>query len=394
MFRLFSLVFLLLSLLPKVAFTETTSLRLMHINDVYKMHSQDPRGGLAPLMTLLREERHTADYHLTTFGGDLISPSVLSSITKGQHMIQLMNALDITIATFGNHEFDYGDQVLHKRMEESEFTWLSSNVVEDRGKPFGNAKQHIIHQAGPITIGLFAVLTPDTAFLSSPSTQVQFLDPLKIARKHVTDFNKKGVDLIIAISHQPLQDDILLAHTVPGIDVILGGYDHDALSFLQNDVLIIKAGLDASHLAVVDVDIEKTPDQLTVLKSWRFIKTAKVAPDPQIAALIMSYQDFAQAMLYRPLGKTLVPFDTRKALVRTQENSFANFITDTLRTRFHTDVALINAGSLNGNRLYNAGTTLTYYDVHSELPYKNVPIVITLKGLRTVGGFREWYKYP
>ncbi|MFP6696673.1 MAG: metallophosphoesterase [Alphaproteobacteria bacterium] len=118
---------------------QSLDLTLLHINDVYQISAQRGVGGFPQLMTLLKQERARAKYHLTTFGGDLISPSVMSGLTKGSQMITLMNAIGVDAAGLGNHEFDFGDDVLKQRMMASKFTWLDSNTRGPDGNPFGGA---------------------------------------------------------------------------------------------------------------------------------------------------------------------------------------------------------------------------------------------------------------
>ena len=77
---------------------------------------------------------------MLALGGDTISPSVASTLLQGRHMIAGLNALGLDLATFGNHEFDFGPDVLAERMRESKFVWLSANVLErGTGRPFGGA---------------------------------------------------------------------------------------------------------------------------------------------------------------------------------------------------------------------------------------------------------------
>jgi 5'-nucleotidase / UDP-sugar diphosphatase len=86
----------LILLLAGGALAEPVRITVLHTNDVYEIAPQQGRGGLAELATLLQRERAAAAHAITTFGGDLISPSVLSGITEGAQMIELYNLLDTT----------------------------------------------------------------------------------------------------------------------------------------------------------------------------------------------------------------------------------------------------------------------------------------------------------
>src|SRR5262245_37354681 len=85
----------------------TTRLTFLHTNDNYELLPQRGWGGFAELETALKAERRAAAHSITTFGGDLLSPSLMSGFYKGLHMVELMNAIGTDIAVLGNHEFDF-----------------------------------------------------------------------------------------------------------------------------------------------------------------------------------------------------------------------------------------------------------------------------------------------
>ena len=91
-FRIFIAV-LTLAWLPAAALGQSGNLTLLHVNDVYEIAAKKGQGGLAQLMTLLKAERARAEHHLTTLGGDLLSPSVLSGLTQGKQMIEVFSRI-------------------------------------------------------------------------------------------------------------------------------------------------------------------------------------------------------------------------------------------------------------------------------------------------------------
>ena len=111
---------------------------IVHLNDVYEIFplparvadGYEPRGGLAHVGTLLRDARQRGPV-LVLHAGDFLSPSLLSIKFKhkGAQMIEAMNALAIDMATFGNHEFDFGCRTLAERIHQSTFPWIAANVT-------------------------------------------------------------------------------------------------------------------------------------------------------------------------------------------------------------------------------------------------------------------------
>ena len=125
-----SIAFALGAMAPVAAAPLT--LTLVHVNDWDQMAGIEGAGGAARIATVVADERarvQAAGGHaVVTFGGDMISPSVLSGIDKGAHMIDLANAIGFDVAVVGNHEFDFGPDVLKERLADSETVWLAGNV--------------------------------------------------------------------------------------------------------------------------------------------------------------------------------------------------------------------------------------------------------------------------
>ncbi len=374
----------LLLLFAGAASAEPLTITFLHTNDVYEIAPEGGEGGLAELETLLKRERARSEHNVTTFGGDLISPSVLSGLTKGTQMIDLMDRLGVDIAVLGNHEFDYGPEVLAERIKASSFPWLGTNVLGPDGKAaVGTIDLHVMDVAG-YKIGFFGLLTPATAVLSSPGPDISFTPIIVTTRTAVEQLKAQGADLIVALTHEDIADDRELARSVKGIDLILGGHDHDPITFYEGATLIIKAGHDAHYLAVVDLAVDRIKkrdkEAIQIVPSWRYLSTAGVAPDPEVQAVVDKYDAQLDQELGVPVGTTTVELDSRHDTVRTAESNFGNLIADAIRETVGGDVAIANGGGIRGDRTYAAGTVLTRKDILAELPFGNVTVLIELSG--------------
>ena len=91
---------------------------LLQVNDVYRFTPVDRglRGGLARVSTLRKQIMEQSPNTLFLLSGDTISPSVESLTYKGAQMIDACNAIGLDYSVFGNHEFDFGPEVLKERM--------------------------------------------------------------------------------------------------------------------------------------------------------------------------------------------------------------------------------------------------------------------------------------
>src|SRR5947209_20319383 len=58
---------------------------------------------------------------------------------------------------------------------------------------------------------------------------LQMEKPIDIAKQLVPDL-RKHADLVVAVTHDGIEEDEQMAREVPGIDVIVGGHSHTLLA--------------------------------------------------------------------------------------------------------------------------------------------------------------------
>jgi len=384
---------LVLLLIAAGAQAAPTKITFLHTNDVYEISPKRGKGGLAELMTLLQAERAAAEHSITTFGGDLLSPSILSRKFEGAQMIELLNKLGTDVAVPGNHEFDFGPEVAEQRFGESAFPWLGTNVLGKDGKPaVGLTALHIM-DVGDFKVGFFGLLAPETTTLSSPGPDISFAPLVDTAKSAVKQLKDAKADVIVALTHMNIADDRALIRSAKGIHLVLGGHDHEPVTFYERGVLIQKAGYDAHYLAAIDLSVERVEKRgkttVQVLPQWRMLSTSGVAPDPKIKPIVDAYNLDLDKELGQPVGETAVKLDTRRSTIRTMEAGFGNLIADALRESVSAEAALTNGGGIRGDRTYSAGTTLTQKDVLSELPFGNLVVLIELSGDDLLGALEN-----
>jgi 2',3'-cyclic-nucleotide 2'-phosphodiesterase (5'-nucleotidase family) len=299
-------------------------------------------------------------------------------------MIELMNAIGMDVAVPGNHEFDFGPDIAGKRIGESSFPWLGTNVLGPDGKPAAGMTDLHIVEVGGFTVGFFGLLAPETDVLSSPGSDVSFAPLKETAAAAVKKLQERGAEVIVALTHIDFAADVALAREVRGIHLILGGHDHEPITWYEGGVPLLKAGYDAHHLGAVDLSVEwvekRGKKKLQVIPTWRLVSTAGVTPDPEIKVIVDKHNAKLDAELDVAVGATKVLLDSRRASVRGGETNFGNLIADAMRAAVGADVAITNAGGIRGDRTYEPGDTLTRKDVLTELPFGNVTVLIELSG--------------
>lgn len=343
---------------------------------------KDGRGGFASMQTLLQQEREKSQYHVTTVNGDFLSPCLLSIFDKGAHRIELFNMLGVDMVVLGNHEFDFGPEVVKQRIAESQFPWLTANAFGVDGKYFTGQKQTYLVDVEGIKIGFFGLITVETPELSSTDKKVCFSPLAFTAKKMIEELKEQGADVIVALTHLLMHEDRQLAKEVPEIDVILGGHDHDPITWYDDTTFIHKSGQNAYYLARIDLTIEKEEQtgKTKVFPSWNVILNKGILPDPTVASVVDKFIEKLDLMTSETLAKTSVEINTLYSLVRTEECIIGNLVADAIRYATDADIAIISGGIIRGNKIYQPGATITMKDLYSEMPFGNTNVVVEVPG--------------
>lgn len=366
---------------PKQTGVTAVRVTLLQLNDVYQISPVDKgkNAGLARVATLRKKILAESPNTLFFLAGDTISPSVASTIFKGEQMIAAWNAIGLDYAALGNHEFDFGNDVLAQRMKESKFVWLGSNVIDrTTNKPFNGMPLYVIRKIGKLKIGILGLLTTDTETSSSPGKNIKFVNPILTAKRLVPKMRAEGATIIIAVTHLTMRTDKELAHTGL-IDVILGGHEHELLESQAGRTPIFKWGSDARTLGRIDLNVNATTRRLESL-DWAGIPVTDVIPnDPDAALVIAGYEKKLSAELDKPLASTTEPLDGTNLGVRTRETNLGNLVADAFRDGAKADITILNGGSIRANATFPVGA-ITKRDVVSMLPFENPIIKIEATG--------------
>jgi 5'-nucleotidase / UDP-sugar diphosphatase len=354
---------------------------LLQVNDVYQFApvDQNTKGGLARLLTLKQSIQKESPNTLFLLAGDTISPSVESITYKGQQMIEAWNTIGLDYATFGNHEFDFGPDVLRERIKESKFGWIAANVIDTKtGQPFGGVPPFVIREFGGVKVGIFGLVLPETKDTSRPGPDVEFRNPCDTAKQMVSQLHQRGAKVVVALTHLSMREDKEVARCAAGVNLIVGGHEHTLLESHAGSAPIFKMTADARELGQIDLNIDKATGELESI-DWKVIPVTNATKEaPEFTSVYKKYEKLL-VELAKPVGNTTVPLDARSAENRTRETNAGNFVADSFRKALTSDVALFNGGSIRADELIDPGP-LTVRNVLSILPFKNKLIEIEVTG--------------
>lgn len=353
---------------------------LLQVNDVYQFAPVDggTRGGIGRVATLRKQVLAESPNTLFLLAGDTLSPSIESNTYKGAQMIEAWNAAGLDYATFGNHEFDFGPDVLRQRMGESKFKWLAANVIDKTtGKLFADTPEFVVREFDGVKIGMFGILLPETLQTSRPGPNVDITNPCATAARVVPRIHAAGAQVIIALTHLSMAEDKQLARC-SGVDLIIGGHEHTLLESMAGHAPIFKMTSDARELGRIDLNINRSTGKLESI-DWEVIPVTKdTAEDSSFVAINEKYGELLKS-LEQPVGRTDVTLGMKSEDVRTRETNMADFVADAFREATGADVALVNGGSIRADTEIAPGV-LTKRSILSILPFNNKILKAQISG--------------
>src|SRR5712664_1222534 len=361
--------------------------------------------GIAKVATLIKEARKTDPNLMLVDSGDTIQGTPLEYFhnkrnnTPPDPMMLAMNVLHYDSMAIGNHEYNFGLKVLEKARSEARFPWLSANTY-NKGTNEPHYKPYIIKQVNGVRVGVLGLTTPGIPNWENVANYegLEFKETVSETKKWVPILREKEkVDVVVITMHMGIEEDlrtgtpnpaqvpnenaaIAIARQVPGIDVILMGHTHREVPSLDvNVVLLTQANRWASHVARVDLYLEKIPVDgrwHVVAKSARTIPvTEKTAADPEIAEIGKPYDKETQDWLARAIGESSEELTAGDG--RFKDTAIIDLIQRVQLEAGHADVSLAAAFNLSA-RIPKGQVTVR--DIAGLYEYENTLVTIELTG--------------
>ncbi|OAN75331.1 multifunctional 2',3'-cyclic-nucleotide 2'-phosphodiesterase/5'-nucleotidase/3'-nucleotidase [Jannaschia sp. EhC01] len=394
-----------------------TTLHLLHINDLHSRIQPINRfdstcgaeddaagecfGGVARVATAintLRGELEAAGENVLVLdAGDQFQGSLFYTTFKGEVEAEFMEAIGFDVMAVGNHEFDDGPENLARFVEMVSFPVISgnldlsqSNILSDEMVP-----DHAILDVNGIQVGIISALATDTAETSSPGPSIIFQDEIDALQADVDALTEAGVNIIIALTHVGLPQDIRIAEAVTGIDVIVGGHSHTYLSSSDPDragayptmitnpdgafVPIVQAYAYSKYLGHLEVTFDDDGN-VVYASGDTMVLDASVTPDPDIAARVAELGGPIEEAMAVVIGESTDVIEGSREVCRAMECAMGNLVADAMLERVREqgiDVAIQNGGGLRAT--IDSGE-VTMGEVFTVLPFQNTLATFQLTG--------------
>ena len=267
-------IFTLIAVLSITIGLRAQNLVILHTNDTHSRIEPVPEtdkynpdlGGVERRAAYVEKVRNENDNVLLFDAGDFLQGTPYFNLFKGEVEIETMNLLQYDAITLGNHEFDYGMDVLVDIVKKADFPIVCTNYdfsdteIADIIKPY-----HIIYKDG-VKIGIVgANIDPQGLVASTNYEGLKFLPLTKTINETAAMLrNELNCDMVIALSHTGIRTELELAENSRNIDIIIGGHSHTFMSkpSIRNnldgkEVTVFQTNGRGVYVGRIDVELEK-----------------------------------------------------------------------------------------------------------------------------------------
>jgi 2',3'-cyclic-nucleotide 2'-phosphodiesterase (5'-nucleotidase family) len=329
--------------------------------------------------------------------GDMMQGTLDSNYFNGESTVAGFNALGVEASALGNHEFDWGIDVLEERMAQADFPWLSSNIrYKDSGERPSWAHPYAFIEHKGIKIGVIGASLPSTGLITNPSItgNLDFTNPATEINALVDEVWAQGANFVVVIAHlggfsPDYGEAAELANALnpAKVQLLFTGHTHSNISTVINDIPVVQAYSSGTAFGRVDYTFDawtlaptgfEMKGVLTTYATWYgaplIYEGQELQEDAAVAAAIQPYLDEVATLKNTVIGETLVPL-TRDSQY---ESSMGDFVADAMRAYDDTiDFAMTNSGGLRAD--LDAGP-ITFGALFNVTPFGNTLVKVFLTG--------------
>jgi 5'-nucleotidase len=358
-------------------------------------------------MNAIRAEyRSKGDEVVILDAGDEFQGTLISNEFRGKSVVDAYNAIGVSAAAVGNHEFDFGIPVLKERIKQARYPILGANIFlkGTRTRPDW-VKPSVILDVGGIKVGVIGLATHETPVTTNPAniTELEFPTGGPIALAEADLLRAQGATVVLITAHAgpyPPDNEIQhIAEYVKGkVDAIVSGHHHTAIGpppLIVANIPIVQSGAKLQNFSTIELTLDgdnrvksyavndgNTPKPggpqaiLHTLNGlpaeWR---GRKIEPDGRVASILRDYDVQVKKLRESRIGETAV--ELRKG---GKDDLLANLAADAMRSGagggLKAHFAFQNSGGLRISEI-PAGP-ITFGQIFDLYPFDNQQIVVSL----------------
>ncbi len=364
-------------------------------------------------LAAIRDELAKKNHVVLVDDGDAIQGEPVGTMTNGEAIVDLMNAVGYDIAIPGNHEFDYGMDRFLELKDKAAYPYVSCNFTYKGELVF---KAYEMKEFDGVKIAFVGVTTPKTFTASTPtffqdeegnyvygfSEGNDGADLYAAVQTAVDEARAEGAQYVVALAHLGIEKECapwmstdVIANTT-GIDVLLDGHSHSELSQEEvlnkdgNTVLLAACGTKLANIGYLK--ITKDGKLSTGLYTWKYdVSFPALCGDTAVAAAVKNATATLDAKLAEVVATTQVALvikdpATDVRIIRNAETNLGDLCADAYRVMGNADIGLVNGGGIRDT--IKAGD-ITLNDILKVHPFGNAMCVVEATGQQILDAL-EW----
>jgi 2',3'-cyclic-nucleotide 2'-phosphodiesterase (5'-nucleotidase family) len=371
--------------------SSVSTVTILHTNDMHaafvpheagwvRSTPKPETGGFDELWRRVDSIRQVRKDVLLLDAGDVMTGTPISELeyhgVSGGALFEMMNRIGYDAWTIGNHDLDISQANLRGLTGIATFPIVSANLVDSVGGfPFRNTECVIVEKGG-VRIGIIGIMSSDLFQLTNTNNLkgLRVLPPVEVTQRLIDSLDP-GTDLLVALTHQGVDDDSMLAASTKGLDVIIGGHSHTRLNSPKviNGVIICQAGSNAENLGELDMTVKNDRVETfagKLVQLW----PRKDAPPTPVSGLVKEYQHRIDSSY----GEVLATLQSDWKRSRSDESPLGNFIADAIREGSGADLAVTNSSGIRKDLLAGPVTMLDLFELS---PFRNIVTTFPIKGI-------------
>ena len=397
--RFFSFVLAAVFTLALSASALAADVVILHTNDIHCGVSDNV--GVARLSQYKKDLKKAGAAVLLVDAGDAVQGAPIGKLSTGESIVNIMNAIGYDFLIPGNHEFDYGMPRFFELLKKQKTPYYSCNFTDLRTGNLVLSPYKIV-SAGRHKIAFVGVTTPETLATSTPKyfqdekgkfiygfSEDETGEKIYAAIQKAVDGAKaQGAEYVFIVGHLGMDGSIprwsstTIAENTRGVTAIIDGHSHEkyenrsAKNLDGKEVLITQTGTKMQTVGKLVLH-----DDGTMTSTLETAETLP-APDPKILKVIEKENKKFEPILNRPVGEALADIRdgdpaTGVRRVRNGETNMGDLVADAFRAVLHTDVSIVNGGSLR-NTIKKG--VFTYQDLLTAFPFGNMSSAVEVTG--------------
>ena len=411
--------------LTTISVVSTNDLHGALVGSVQSFSHGDMVGGaewVAGYVNIVREENHGGVLWLDA--GDSMQGTLISNYIDGASTIEAFNAMGVAAMAVGNHEFDWGQEVLKDRYDQADFPFLGANIFfkKKNGNPdHGHGgrpkwvKPYKVIEVNDVNVGIIGIANPETPFITNPVNvdDLMFTDPAEAVNDVLPEAEAEGATMIVVLAHvggywpnfEEGIMDLACGLNPDEVDLIVSGHTHGRIDDVMCGIPVVQAYSSGTAFARVDFSVDTSTGEVAdytmnsypvttyqtyygnpaTYMRWDNGVYQVVVADPEVEAIVDYYEAEIEPVQNEVIGETSEPI-TRNYRY---ESPMGDWVTDIMRAYTYNpaiDFAFTNSGGLRADI---DGGPITFGEVFEAQPFDNTQVIVELTGAEVVQVLEE-----